>query len=109
MIHRLKNWMFARDLMCSQPEMIADIISRILRSSPSGEGMDISSIEYNNILLMVKSCGRVISQDGLEASLTIWSQTLSVELTGDKFDEFLKRLDDVLGEMVIGIGRNHNF
>jgi hypothetical protein len=58
---------------------------------------------------MVKSCGCVISQDGLEASLTIWSQTLSVKLTGDKFDEFLKRLDDVLGEMVIGIGRNHNF
>jgi hypothetical protein len=74
--------MFARDLMCSQPEMIADIISRILRSSPSGGGMDISNIEYNNILLMVKSCGRHFSR---------WFRSIFDYLVTDTFSSTYRR------------------
>lgn len=101
---RLRNWMFCRDLMCSHPRLTADMISKILKSD-----MGLTEIEYNEIVRMVNSSGCVMSQTGLEASLTIWRQTLSVNLTDEKFEEFITKLDELLGSMEIKVGMEHNW
>ena len=104
MVYRLKNWMFCRDLMCSHPRLTADMISKILKSD-----MEFMEIDNNDIVRMVNSSSCVMSQNGLEASLTIWRQTLSINLTGEKFEEFLEKFDELLEEAEIRIGMEHHY
>lgn len=100
---RLKNWAFARDMFCSDPDLMREVLRNILKRD-----MDFSDITTEDIKDVIVSVGCTMTQDGFEASMTIWCSRLSRRLVGKSFEEFLSRLDEMLDILIERWGREHN-
>ena len=72
---RLKNWAFARDMFCSDPDLMREVLRNILKRD-----MDFSDITTEDIKDVIVSVGCTMTQDGFEASMTIWCSRLSRRL-----------------------------
>lgn len=118
MVHRLRNWILLRDIMCSNREMAANIILQALRSVVSHkEAKGIitdTNIDENAIRNMITNCGCVISQDGFEICLLTWREELTPLFRNcpgecSHFEEFLQVLDTILHETKELMAVRHEF
>jgi len=98
MVYHLRNWKFLRDWFATAPprynvSTIASILNEL--QLPVGDKYIIEDI--------VKSCGKAISQEGFEACLITGREDISPAFRGpgfnEKFEEFLRKLDEKAGEM----------
>ena len=92
---RLKNWTFARDMFCSDPALMREVLRNILKRD-----MSFGDITTEDIEVVVVKVGCTMTQDGFEASMAIWCSRL--------FEEFLSRLDEMLDILIERWGREHN-
>lgn len=100
---RLKNWAFARDMFCSNPDLMREVLRNILKRD-----MDFSDITTEYIKYVVVAVGCTTTQDGFEASMAIRCAELNRRLVGKSFEEFLSRLDEILDILIERWGREHN-
>jgi len=104
MVYRLKNWQFARDMMCSVPDTVFGIITQIL---------DDMKIDYNKPAIeeMIIRATCITTQDGFEAFLNLWRNNISHEFLGveenERFEKFLEDFDNVMDYMIQAHGREH--
>lgn len=106
MVYRLKNWQFARDMMCSSPDIVFSIIMQVLDEMKIN--YDRSAIEEMIIRL---TC--ITTQDGFEAFMSLWRPEISSEFLSQeenpKFETFLEIFDSLLENMIQLHAREHRF
>ncbi len=103
MSYHLKNWAFARDMFCSDPALMREVLRNILKRD-----MNFSDITTEYIEDVVIRVGCTMTQDGFEASMAIWCSKLSRRLVGKSFEEFLSKLDETLDILIERWGREHD-
>ena len=116
MVYRLSNWILLRDVMCSNPREAAFLIVEAYKEMTNQMGLATTRVappglnEYI-LLKVVKNLGCVMSQDGLEAGLTMWRQDLSplFKCPGQYiyFEQFLEELDKMLQNLKETMSEKH--
>lgn len=106
MIHRLKNWQLAIDIMRTDPYMIIEMINSAF------EMANLPSPDYTTVKNIVDKCKLVTSQDGLEVCIVMSREDLLTIWKGKTeelpiFEEFLKQLDSLLEDVRYMIGQKH--
>ncbi len=100
---RLKNWAFTRDMFCTNQQIMSEILFQILKVD-----MLFGEITTDYFPGIMTKCSCAITQDGFEAALTFYCSKLSPNLVGNKFDEFLRKLDESMDILIEKLGRQHN-
>ena len=112
MVHRLKNWILLRDIMCSNHREAKFLIVEAYKEMTKVVGLvPTPPINEDIVSKMINNLGCVISQDGFEAGLTLWRQDLSqlFKCPGEcyYFEEFLGELDRMLQNLKETMSEKH--
>lgn len=116
MVHRLKNWMLLRDLMCSDKDTAKYLIMESLKSvvkahREAGGYVEEAPIKEDMVMRMINNCNCVISQDGFEICLLTWREDLTplFRCTGEcpEFEKFLAILDEMVANIKETMAKKH--
>lgn len=96
MVYHLENWEFMRDMMCSNPGWVAGDIADILEKEMH---IPVPETHRQRFERLVKECGCVKTQEGLETCLNISREDIAPKWLGihpenREFEIFLQKLDE---------------
>lgn len=92
MVYHLKHAETVRDIIATSPRFIGTIVEDAMKDIAVNPRMDSSDISRE-----LDSCGRALSDEGLEMCLLVAREDLAYEFSGGghnkKFEEFMEALD----------------